>query len=259
MTIGCYILTNKTTHKRYVGQSACIEQRLGDHRASRTKSLIHKSVRKHGFDNFSIRIWECPEYDLDELEEFLISELCTKNPDGYNLTEGGGGTRGAIKTPELRARLSKANLGKAPANKGVSPTEEQKAKRAATIAANPRKLKPKRIRLTQEQQKQYQAYITKGANHPQFGKPKSEETREKIRQTLIGNTPWNKGKKNAQAAWNKGKSKKTYLVTRPDGVQERVTCLPEYCRQNDLDDSKMYLVANGAYKQHKQFKCEVLA
>jgi len=38
------------------------------------------------------------------------------------------------------------------------------------------------------------------------GKPKSEEHRKKISNTLKGNVPWNKGKKGCQEAWNKGKS-----------------------------------------------------
>jgi len=36
------------------------------------------------------------------------------------------------------------------------------------------------------------------------GKIVSTETRDKIRKTLMGNTPWNKGKKGFQQAWNKG-------------------------------------------------------
>lgn len=43
-----------------------------------------------------------------------------------------------------------------------------------------------------------------GKNHPMYGKKQSDEARRKMSMADKGRTPWNKGLKGAQTAWNKG-------------------------------------------------------
>lgn len=45
------------------------------------------------------------------------------------------------------------------------------------------------------------------------GRVVSTETKEKIRKTLLGNIPWNKGKKMNKPAWNKG-------ITHPEHIKQ---------------------------------------
>jgi group I intron endonuclease len=210
MTIGCYILTNETNGKKYVGQSRNVEKRIREHGYAATSNLIHKAIRKHGFSCFSKVVWSCSADDLDELEEFLIENIGTTGFSGYNLSTGGYGLRGVprtaahnakigqgnmgkVRSEETKEKLRLANLGREPANKGKTQvlTPEQKA-RHANAMSKLRKHKP--TPLTKEQLAQYLAYINKGENHPMYGMPKSDETREKISASLMGNTPWNKGK-----------------------------------------------------------------
>jgi group I intron endonuclease len=210
MTTGCYILTNNVNGKRYVGQSCNIEKRMKDHARSPSDNIIHKAIRKYGFSAFSQVIWECDNDSTDELEEFLISDLGTLNPVGYNLSTGGFSLRGLQRTPEwkdaisrgnkgkvrseeAKAKLSAINKGKSPPNKGKAGkpwTEERRARQAMTIAP---KIKPKPVRMTNEQMSVHMKNLYANGKHPMCGKPKSEETREKIRASLLGNVPWNVG------------------------------------------------------------------
>ena len=210
MTIGCYILTNFTNNKIYVGQSKHIEKRLIEHKYAYTNNLIHKAIKKYGFKSFKTSIWECLYEDIDELEEFLITELSSQIPNGYNISSGGyslkgiprtqehndkigASNKGKVRSVETREKLRQANLGKIPTNKGKTQTlnPEQKAKHR--LAMDKLK-KPKKVCMTKEQVAKYMSENYSGNNHPQYGKPKSEETRLKISNTLKGNISWNKGK-----------------------------------------------------------------
>ena len=210
MTIGCYILTNSTNNKMYVGQSKHIEKRLIEHKYSYTNNLIHKAIKKYGFNSFKASIWECLYADIDELEEFLIAELSSQIPNGYNISSGGyslkgiprtqehnakigTSNKGKVRSEETKEKLRQANLGKIPTNKGKTQTltPEQKAKHR--LAMDKLK-KPKKVRMTKDEAARYMSENYSGVNHSQYGKPKTEETREKISRTLTGNTAWNKGK-----------------------------------------------------------------
>ena len=54
---------------------------------------------------------------------------------------------------------------------------------------------------------------------------------------------------------SKGKSK-TWLITNPNGDKITVINLHEYCKQNNLNSSKMSVVASGLRKHHKGYFCE---
>jgi hypothetical protein len=47
---------------------------------------------------------------------------------------------------------------------------------------------------------------------------------------------------------------KDYIITDPIGQQKVVTNLSQFCRDNQLNRSKMHAVARGAAKAHKGFK-----
>lgn len=190
MTSGCYILTNSITHKRYVGQSVRIEKRLRDHREARTNNLIHKSVKKHGFGAFEVKVWECPVEDLDELEEFLIAELDTVVPNGYNVTPGGSvGLRGFKHSPETRKRESESRKGK----------KHSDTTRAKMSAAHKRNYCPERYRKIGvmlagiPRSKEVKDKISKA----KMGHIVSHETRLKRSAQLKGK-PWSDARREAQ-------------------------------------------------------------
>ncbi len=93
----CYIISSTADDKVYVGYtSRPIERRLRQHfRDARNGSrlFLHRAMRKHGFECFSIRVLEA----FDNREEALnaecryIKELNSIAPRGYNMTTGGEG------------------------------------------------------------------------------------------------------------------------------------------------------------------------
>lgn len=109
MLTDIYVITNKVTNKKYVGQANThrlnhgkyrpfgYERRLKDHISEamcNTKkkqcTMLNNSIRKHGSDNFEVQLLErCLPKDANELEAKYIDEMDTLAPKGYNLSEGG--------------------------------------------------------------------------------------------------------------------------------------------------------------------------
>ena len=114
-----YKITNKVTGKCYVGQTRSHRLNHGKYRpfghlgrfrdhiseANSNKPnqsrYLNSSLLKHGSDNFMCeRLITCKVDELDEYEVKYISDLNTKFPNGYNLTDGGQG-RGALKGEKI--------------------------------------------------------------------------------------------------------------------------------------------------------------
>ena len=96
-----YVITNLITGMKYVGQTTqSLELRFKAHLYEET--YIGNSMRKYGIKNFTIEIIEECESrkQLNEREIFWIANLNTKRPKGYNLTNGGEGIVGCLRTPE---------------------------------------------------------------------------------------------------------------------------------------------------------------
>lgn len=92
-----YKITNKINGKIYVGQtSLSIEKRFDKHikcAESKVNRHLYDSMNHYGYDNFIIEMIEdnILKENIDERERFWISELHSRSPKGYNMTEGGGG------------------------------------------------------------------------------------------------------------------------------------------------------------------------
>lgn len=123
-----YLITNEKNGKIYVGQtSLTATKRWSSHKRdanSTTRNLqtpLARAIRKHGQENFVIKILEdCPSDKLDEREIYWIKELKAIE-NGYNLTEGGCSRRGYSLSEETKAKMSKAR-------KGIVFTKEHKNK-----------------------------------------------------------------------------------------------------------------------------------
>lgn len=151
-----YLITNTINGKKYVGQTVQNGKRrfLAHKRAAfkyHSPLPIHRSIRKYGIENFQYEIIEeCDSIDsLNIAESKWIIELKTFGLKGYNCTTGG---EGFIISEETKRKISQAHLG---------------------------------IKLSKKHCKAISDGI-KGENNPFYGKTHSEETIEKIKETLKG-------------------------------------------------------------------------
>lgn len=130
-----YLITHIDSGRQYVGQTIGPRyQRWASHRHRARKgqrSYIHNAMLKHGVENFDIQTidWACSKETLDHKEKFWIDFLDTKEPQGYNLKEGG--SHGRL-SEESKRRLSIACMGRVPYNKGMLRPEVGK-KTGATL------------------------------------------------------------------------------------------------------------------------------
>lgn len=101
-----YKVTNRINGKMYIGQHRYDGVGL-DPRYFGSGVLLKKAYDKYGIENFDMElVEECPEEDLNPLEQLYIEHYNTLKPNGYNLTEGGEGVSGFKLSPETIEKLS---------------------------------------------------------------------------------------------------------------------------------------------------------
>lgn len=89
-----YIHTNKTTGKKYVGQTSLApEVRWGKNGIGYKKHFFYKAIQEYGWDNFTHEIIErdLTNEQADQREKYWIAYYNTLYPNGYNRLSGGGG------------------------------------------------------------------------------------------------------------------------------------------------------------------------
>lgn len=151
---GIYYIKNLINNKLYIGQSIDVYGRLSRHktdlRGGRDSKHLQKAYDKYGENNFEFKLlMECSEDDLDFLEKYYIKQWDTQNENcGYNLD--GGGSKSRLMSDKTRALMSVAQ-------KGRVVSEETR-----------RKLRENHADFS-------------GENNPNFGKVKSEQSRQKSR------------------------------------------------------------------------------
>lgn len=193
-----YKITNKINNKIYIGKHQTHD--LNDSYAGSGK-LLRRAQRKHGIENFSKKILHV--FDTEEEMNFKEAELVTAEfclrEDTYNMCVGGMGGFGYINSnglnlygnngytdnvkddlnrgrdtqkylsendPEWKQRkilkISQALKGRVGTFKDKEHTEETKRKIGAK-----------------------NSIAQSGSRNSQYGKPRSEETKEKIRLSLL--------------------------------------------------------------------------
>ena len=104
--------------KNYVGQAVDLENRKSQFKRLKNKYggvAIDNARRKYSdFTKWKYQVLEeCEIEKLDDREEYWIEYYDSHNPQkGYNLTLGGGGSRGYIASEEARKKISNALKGK---------------------------------------------------------------------------------------------------------------------------------------------------
>lgn len=124
-----YLITNKVTGNKYVGQTTQpLHKRWTAHLTAAKNgrgNAIGRAIHKYTKENFTIEIIveNVPDYFLSAFEKYWIYYHNTFKGKGYNCTEGGEGTRGVEpwnkgkETPEhVKEKQSKAAKGRTPSN-----------------------------------------------------------------------------------------------------------------------------------------------
>jgi hypothetical protein len=157
-----YLVTNKENGMQYVGQtSQTIRQRWFEHmshsRQGRSQAFICRAIRKYTPEAFEIEVLqECnTKEEMDIVEIFYIAFLNTRAPQGYNLTDGGGGVLGYVATAETRKKISEYKKGNTDWL-GKHHTKETKQKMSESQKNRPKSLEEmERIKLLGKAQKGY--------------------------------------------------------------------------------------------------------
>lgn len=204
-----YVYRNKINKKCYVGQTIHPENRHKAHIRSANdgdNSKFHRALRKYGLDNFdyfvACKINASPEYlkrSLNSLEKFYIN-FYNSFENGYNMTEGGDGTRlfgeangmynkkhkaesneknrqahlGNKHNKETIKKISDWQLENSPV-RGTHPSEEAKEKNRQAHLGK---------KLTNEHKEKIKENAKTNPNYGTKGKHLSEKTRNSISYTL---------------------------------------------------------------------------
>lgn len=185
-----YVVTNKANGKQYVGITKDVKRRWHQHlSANGSAPALHAAIKKYGAKGF-VFSHICDAFDFEfacDLERMLIQEHNTKSPHGYNLTDGGEGVVGRPMTDEDKEVRRKASLA------FVSSLSAEE--RSAKFGTKGRKFTPEQIEKIRASNKgknlgkkaSDEARAKMSAAHKaRPRKPLSEETKEKIRQSLLG-------------------------------------------------------------------------
>lgn len=204
-----YLIWCKINGARYVGQTTKpLKRRFDAHAACKT-TLIGKAIQEYGKENFYCGvIVSCySRAELDEKEKFFIVALKSKEPYGYNRTDGGEGFSGYKRTPEDIAKISAANTGKRHTEehkakiglgqKGIPKSPEHRAKIKAALTGKPKSPEHcKKLSLSRKGKKlppetcAKRSVSMKGEKNPNFGKPVPNERRAKISAKERGYSPY---------------------------------------------------------------------
>ncbi len=193
-----YVTTCRTTGKQYVGKSIhSLAARKAKHEKDAPSSPfpLHRAMMKYGFDDFEwvVTLEHEDEPTLLDCEMIMIQVMKTQIPNGYNVTAGGDGFRGHVKTAEHRRKigeafrgrklsdehkkkLSESMKGKPGWNKGVPMSEESKKKLSESHTG----------KVMTEACKEHLSRYWKGRVSPMKGRTMSEESRLKISTALKG-------------------------------------------------------------------------
>ena len=129
---GIYYYKNKINGKLYIGQAQNLHKRHNDIKYKRYSGpVFNNAIKKYGLENFEYGILtHCKLEELNDFEIFYIKRLKSKIPNGYNMTDGGEGQRGAVWSEEKRELYRTRYLGNGNPNFGKKWNDEQR-KRAS--------------------------------------------------------------------------------------------------------------------------------
>lgn len=146
-----YLWRNLINGKVYVGQTVDFYARMKQYLHEDTNRRICMAIKKYGFNNFSVEVLEkdVSREKLTQREQYWIDFYDSANRDvGYNICPMAENTKGYRHREEDKKRMSE---------------------------------------IAKKRFKEHPEQIKRGKDNHMFGKKHSEETRNKISQSIMGN------------------------------------------------------------------------
>jgi len=235
-----YKAENRINGKVYIGQTVqpLIRRKQNhyfDMEHNRDNSILHKALKKYNKENFDWCVLEkcCSKEELNEMEFHYIKQYDSYK-SGYNSTFGGEGAVGAIRSLEVRRKISNSMKGTKAYWYGRKHSAETKRKISIKIS---------KILKGHKVSKETREKISKA----HLGKKRSLDTRKNISKALIGKY---RGKDSVCA--------KKFVVATPSGDKFVIEGLIDFCRtyENELLNYKnLSQCATGKRKHHKKYTC----
>jgi len=263
-----YKVTNVLNNKCYIGLTVWFNKRKTYHICSTNNpnaqdynSVLHRTFRKHGIENF---IWEILYRGstniklLNELEIFYI-DFFNSYRNGYNSNLGGGSNNGYRATTETKLKQAESAKNRpkiteetriklSKVHKGRKVSEETKIKISISNSGKVR---------TQENKDKIAKTLTgkyTKENNPCYGRKASEETKQKMSESKKGFKHSEKSKKQMGLA-RSGKNNCNYDHTiyrfyHSEYGEERLT-RRELIEKYNIRPHKLYRLVYKKVKQHK--------
>ena len=205
-----YGYTNLESGKMYIGQTLYPKRRYKAHRYGKYKNRWHIDYQKNPYKyEYSVIEYDIPEDKLDEREIFWI-KFFNSYHNGYNLTEGGGGSRGCSVPISTREKLSKIHKGKpktfehrqkiSEAQRGKPKTFEHRQKISeAQKGSKPWNTGKHWSNEVKQKISDANKGLHTGKKNPMYGKKHSDEAKAKVSKANKGKHWYNNGIKNITA------------------------------------------------------------
>ena len=226
---GVYEIINLENGKSYVGSSTNIERRWGQHRCALRAGRHDNAHLQRAFDKYGEEAFEFSVIEkVADVDKLLEREQCwlnryLENPDTcYNIatTAGPVGPR----PEETKRKISKANKGQVPWNKGKRGVYSDKTLREISEAA-------------------------KGREPWNKGRPRTEEARQNIGAALVGNQN-SLGHQHTEGAKRKmseakGKPYPAFIHQETGEVIPAGVNLRKLCQERGLSQGSMWKVMHS--------------
>jgi len=191
MTTGIYKITSPSG-KVYIGQSVDIQQRFYYYKKGKnykTQTRLRHSIEKYGIENHLFEILHlCTVEELNAYERYYQDLFDVLGPNGLNCT--------------LQHSDEKTGKNSTESNKKRSESMKGKNKRIRPDVSERNKLIHKGKKISEKQKQQISAKLkgktfseerNKKISQATKGKSKSEEHRKKLSEARKGKPAWNKG------------------------------------------------------------------
>lgn len=173
----------------YIGQTwQTLKERFNSGCGYKGCAYLNNAIKKHGKNNFYYEILTvCSTQEMANYwEDYFIKKYDSQNPKkGYNLKEGG---QKGKPSAETILKMSQSRKGKTPWNKGKVGLQVAWNKGKPQLEETKQKISNS---LTgthySEETKLKRKDLFKGENNPFYGKTHSNETRQQMSQSKLGN------------------------------------------------------------------------